>query len=71
MAFTQAQLQTELDSAASGLNCIITKFDAAGGSATDVGVQNFNTSARKTGIVQIAQSNTASQAAAALLTALS
>lgn len=71
MAFTQAQLQTELDSAASGLNCIITKFDAAGGSATDVGVQNFNTSARKTGIVQIAQTNTAAQAAAALLAALS
>lgn len=69
MAFTQAQLQTEID--ASGLNCIITKFDAAGGSATDVGVQNFNTSARKTGIVQIAQSNSAAQAAAALLTALS
>ena len=71
MAFTQAQLQTELDSAASGLNCIITKFDAAGGSATDVGVQNFNTSARKTGIVQIAQTNTAAQAATALLAALS
>ena len=71
MAFTQAQLQTELDSAASGLNCIITKFDSAGGSATDVGVQNFNTSARKTGIVQIAQTNTAAQAATALLAALS
>ncbi len=69
MAFTQAQLQTEID--ASGLNCIITKFDDAGGSATDVGVQNFNTSARKTGVVQIAQSNSAAQAAAALLTALS
>jgi len=69
MAFTQAQLQTEINS--SGLNCIITKFDAAGGSATDVGVQNLNTSARKTGIVQVAQTNTAAQAAAAILAALS
>ena len=70
MAFTEAQLQAQLDS--SGLNCIITKFDnTASASFTDVGVQNFNTSARKTGIVQIAQSNTAAQAAAALLTALS
>jgi len=69
MAFTQAQLQTELDSA--GLNCVITKFDAtASASFTDVGVQNMNTSAKKTGIVQVAQSNTASQAAAAILTAL-
>lgn len=71
MAFTQAQLQTELDSAASGLNCIITKFDnTSSASFTDVGVQNFNTSAKKTGIVQLAQTNTAAQAAAALLAAL-
>lgn len=70
MAFTQAQLQAQIDT--SGLNCIITKFDnTSSASFTDVGVQNFNTSAKKTGIVQIAQSNTAAQAAAALLTALS
>jgi hypothetical protein len=69
MAFTQAQLQTELDSA--GLNCIITKFDnTSSASFTDVGVQNMNTSAKKTGIVQVDQSNTAAQAAAAILTAL-
>jgi hypothetical protein len=72
MAFTQAQLQTELDTAVSGLNCVITKFDAtASASFTDVGVQNMNTSAKKTGIVQVAQSNTAAQAAAAILAALS
>jgi len=71
MAFTQAQLQTELDTAVSGLNCIITKFDnTSSASFTDVGVQNMNTSAKKTGIVQVAQSNTAAQAAAAILTAL-
>ncbi len=69
MAFTQAQLQTELNS--QGLNCIITKFDAtSSASFTDVGVQNLNTSARKTGIVQVAQSNTASQAATAIINAL-
>ena len=65
MAFTEAQLQAQVDS--SGLCCRITKFDAAGASATDVGIQNLNTSAEKTGLMQIAQSNTAAQAAALLL----
>lgn len=69
MAFTESQLQAELDS--QGLRCIITKFDnTSSASFTDVGVQNLNTSARKTGIVQVAQSNTASQAATAIINAL-
>lgn len=72
MAFTEAQLQTALDSAVSGAGCIITKFDAtSSASFTDVGVQNLNTSAKKTGIVQVATSNNATQAAAAVLAALS
>jgi len=72
LAFTEAQLQTALDSAVSGLGCVITKFDAtSSASFTDVGVQNMNTSARKAGIVQVATSNNATQAAAAILAALS
>lgn len=61
MAFTQAELQTELVS--DGLNCLVTRFDAAG-TSTDVYVQNANTNtARKSGWTQVAQSNTAAQAA--------
>ena len=71
MAFTQAQLQTELDSAVVGFGAKITKFDAtSSASYTDVGVQNFNTTKRKTGTFQIAQSNTAAQALTAIQTAL-
>jgi len=72
MAFTQATLQTALDTAVSGSGCIITKFDAtSSASYTDVGVQNLNTSAKKTGLVQVATSNNATQAAAAILAAMS
>lgn len=69
MAFTQAQLQAQLDS--EGNNCEITRFDAAGASATDVYVTNFNTnSSRKSGWTQIAQTQTAAQAYAAIKTQL-
>ena len=73
MSFTQASLQTALDTAVSGANCIVTKFDTTSDSAnyTCVGVQNLNTSAKKTGILNVAQSNTATQAAAAILAAMS
>jgi len=72
MAFTQATLQTALDTAVSGSGCIITKFDAtSSASYTDVGVQNLNTSAKKTGLVQVATSNNATQAAAAILAEMS
>ena len=72
MAFTQAQLQTAIDTAVSGSGCVITKFDAtSSASFTDVGVQNMNTSKIKTGVVQIATANNATQAAAAVLAALS
>ena len=72
MAFTLAQLQTEMDADTTlGLNARITKFDAtASASYTDVGVQNFNSTKRKTGTFQIAQSNTAAQALTAIQTAL-
>ena len=68
MAFTEAQLQTEINNdSALGAGVRIIKFDAAGASATDVGIQNLNKdSARKTGILQIAQTNTAAQALTAL-----
>lgn len=66
MAFTQTSLQAQLD--AEGANCIITRFDAtASASYTDVFVQNLNASSSvKTGWTQVAQSNTAAQAAAAI-----
>lgn len=69
MAFTEAQLQAQLDSA--GNACKITRFEATeSASYTDVYVQNMNASAKKSGRVQLAQSLTAAQAAAAILTAL-
>lgn len=72
MAFTEAQLQAQIDADTSLGSCVrITKFDAATASYTDVGIQNLNTVSRKTGIAQIAQSNTAAQALTALKTALS
>lgn len=69
MAFTEAQLQAQLD--AEGFCCRIIRFDAAGASATDVTAQNVNSVSRKTGTLQIAQTNTAAQAATALKAALS
>lgn len=69
MAFTQAQLQTEIDNDTALGNCVrITRFDAtSSASYTDVGIQNLNKdSSVKTGMVQIAQSNTAAQALTAL-----
>lgn len=72
MAFTEAQLQTQIDADTTLGACVrITKFDAAGASATDVGVQNLNIVSRKTGVVQIAQTNTAAQALTALRAGLS
>lgn len=70
MAFTEATLQAELD--AEGANCKIIRFDAtSSASYTDVTAQNVNSVSRKTGTVQIAQSNTAAQAATALKAGLS
>jgi hypothetical protein len=69
MAFTEPQLQAQLDS--EGFNCKVIRFDAAGASATDVFAQNVNTTSRKSGWLQIAQTNTAAQAATLLKAALS
>ena len=71
MAFTEAQLQAEIDTDAGGLCARIVRFDAAGGSATDVAIQNQNNTSRKYVYAQIAQSNTASQALTALKAAAS
>lgn len=72
MAFTEATLQAAVDTAVSGAGCKIIKFDNFSNAAqTDVTVQNMNTSADKTGTVQVAQSNNATQAAAAVLAGLS
>lgn len=69
MAFTQAELQAEID--ADGLNCKITQFNAtSSASYTDVYVQNMNSTADKSGWVQVAQSNTAAEAATAIRAAL-
>ena len=71
MAFTESQLQTALDTALSGAGCKVIRFDAtSSASFTDVTVQNLNTSADKTGTVQVATSNNATQAAAAILAAM-
>lgn len=70
MAFTEAQLQTEIDGDASGLGAKIVRFDAAG-TSTDVTVQNMIKTSRRTGTVQIAQTNTAAQALTALKAGLS
>lgn len=66
MAFTEAQLQAQLDT--EGLVCKITHFDAtSSASYTDVYVQNLNSSSStKSGWTQVAQSNTAAQAATAI-----
>ena len=71
MSFTQASLQTALDTAVSGNNCIITQYMAtSSANYTDVCVQNLNTSSKKSGWVQVAAGDTATQAAADILTAL-
>lgn len=71
MAFTESTLQTALDTAVSGAGCRIVKFDNfSSATQTDITVQNLNTSSRKTGTNQIAQTNTATQAAAAILAAM-
>lgn len=72
MAFTEATLTAEILSNAPGSNARITRFDAtSSASYTDVTAENINTASRKTGTVQIAQSNTAAQAYTALVAGLS
>ena len=69
MAFTEAQLQAQLDT--DGLNCKITAF-SVGATTTDVYVQNANiTTAKKSGMTQCLNTLTAAQAAAAIRTNLS
>lgn len=68
MAFTAVELQTEI--AADGAGAKVTQFLNAG-SSTDVFVQNLNgTTSKKSGWTQVAQSNTAAQAAALIRTKL-
>ena len=70
MAFTEAQLQAQID--ADGAGCKIIRFIHAGTTHTDVWAQNLNaTSSGKTGGTQIAQTNTAAQAAAILRSKIS
>lgn len=63
MAFTEAGIQEALDGEGAGVR--ITSY-IVGASATDVYVQNYNQTARKSGWTQIPNS-TASDAAAELL----
>ena len=66
MAFTEAQLAAELVAPER-----ITMFAKdSTGNYTDVAVMNMYSTARKAGLVQCAQSLTASQAAAAIRAAL-
>ena len=73
MAFTEAQLQAQLDT--EGLNCKIISFIpvliASSHDYTDVTAQNVNSTSRKTGMLQIAQTNSAAQAAVLLKAQLS
>jgi hypothetical protein len=63
MAFTEIELQAQI--ANDGLNAEVVKFVPVGTTATDVYVQNLNsTTSRKAGWTQVAQTNTAAQAAA-------
>jgi len=68
MAFTEAALQTQLDS--TGLCARITAFNM-GATTTDVYVQNANSTAEKSGWTQILNTQTAAQAAANIQTKLS
>jgi len=66
MAFTEAQLAAQLTAPEQ-----ITGFVAnSAGTYTDVQVQNMNTTARKAGLVQCAQTLSAAQAATAIRAAL-
>jgi hypothetical protein len=72
MAFTEAQLQTEINSDTGGAGLRILRFDNTSSSGyTDVTLQNLNSTSRKTGTVQVAQTNTAAQALAAIKVGLS
>ena len=63
MSFSESELQAQL--ATDGLNAEITKFVNVGTTHSDIYVQNLNTTtSRKAGWTQVAQSNTAAQAAA-------
>lgn len=67
MAFTEATLGAQLAYPAK-----ITAFcNTSSASYTDVYVENASTTSRKAGWTQVAQSNTAAQAAAAILAHLS
>lgn len=74
MAFTEATLQAQLD--AEGLNCKITRYEVIYStfptvSHNDVYVENANSTKRKSAWAsQIAQTNSAAQAATAVLAAL-
>ena len=69
MAFTEAQLAAQLATDSAGYQ--IVRFINVGSTATDVYAQNMNTTSRKAGFLQIAQTNTAAQAATLLRAALS
>jgi len=67
MAFTEAQLQAQIDS--TGLCARITQFNM-GATTTDVYVQNVNNTSDKSGWTQILNTQTAAQAAANIATSL-
>lgn len=66
MSFTEATLQAQLSYPAQ-----IVRYTPVSTTHTDVTVQNANTTSRKTGSLQIAQTNSATEAAALVLAALS
>lgn len=67
MAFTQAQLNAQLTAPEQ----VLAFVNDSSGNYTDVYVQNFYSTARKAGWTQVAQSNTAAQAATAIRVNLS
>lgn len=70
MAFTEAQLLTDLQS--SGLSVRIVAFIPVGTTGTDVYIENANDNKIKSGpMIQIAQTNTAAQAHAIIDAAMS
>lgn len=72
MAFTEAQLLTELQDSGGDPMVRIIAFIPVGTTATDVYVAGNNDSSRKTGtMIQIAQTNTAAQAHALIDAAMS
>ena len=63
MAFTEAQLLTELQASGANLNAKIIAFIPVSTTHTDVLIQNNFPTKEKTGpMVQVAQTNTAAQA---------